>query len=385
MNPFLRVLESTIRKEFRILRRNKAKIGLVVLSPLMFWSGFVLLMGGVYSQGIEAGLVVLETNPGYYTNGLIEILGEHDEIPPSLVLLEMDNDTAYSLFASGEIMLVIVIPEDFEEALGQNETTNIKIWVNNVHEDMTKNLRMPVIRKLDIFYQTYLDDAPLVDFDYELLRTFTYPRLGYMAWTMSIYAVMFGAMFSSGSMITQEFENETFEELEMANQSPIAINAGKMLTGMSVGFIAPPILMIIGLLGFGVWPSGSIGVYLLLTIPLAIIASGIGIVLGAIARSSIYVVPLAALSSLFYWIMGGGMAPLLLAGLGFDWVDSYSPISNAYRSLTSMFVDGNYASLIVDLGVLGISTLATLIIAPLVTDRLSRVKYPSISRPKRRR
>ncbi|MFW9977879.1 MAG: ABC transporter permease [Candidatus Thorarchaeota archaeon] len=385
MNPFLRVLESTIRKEFRILRRNKAKIGLVVLSPLMFWSGFVLLMGGVYSQGIEAGLVVLETNPGYYTNGLIEILGEHDEIPPSLVLLEMDNDTAYSLFASGEIMLVIVIPEDFEEALGQNETTNIKIWVNNVHEDMTKNLRMPVIRKLDIFYQTYLDDAPLVDFDYELLRTFTYPRLGYMAWTMSIYAVMFGAMFSSGSMITQEFENETFEELEMANQSPIAINAGKMLTGMSVGFIAPPILMIIGLLGFGVWPSGSIGVYLLLTIPLAIIASGIGIVLGAIARSSIYVVPLAALSSLFYWIMGGGMAPLLLAGLGFDWVDSYSPISNAYRSLTSMFVDGNYASLIVDLGVLGISILATLIIAPLVTDRLSRVKYPSISRPKRRR
>ncbi len=384
MNQFLRSMISTIRKEFRILKRNKSKIGLVILSPLMFWSGFVLLMGGVYSQGIEAGLVVLETNPGYYTNGLIDILGEHDDIPPSLVLIEMDNDTAYSLFETGDIMLVIIIPDGFENALATNSTTNIKIWVNNVHEDMTKNLRMPVIRKLDIFYQTYLSEDSFVDFDYDLLRPFTFPRLGYMAWTMSIYAVMFGAMFAAGSMVTQEFENETFEEIEMANQSPIAINAGKMLTGTSIGFIVPPILMVIGLLGFGVWPNGSFGVYLLITIPLAIISSGIGIILGAIARSSVYVVPLAALSSLFYWIMGGGMAPLLLAGLGFDIVDSYSPISNAYRSLTAMFVDGTYSTLLVDLGILGLSALVLLVLAPLLAERISRFKYPDISQIRHR-
>jgi len=384
MNQFLRSMISTIRKEFRILKRNKSKIGLVILSPLMFWSGFVLLMGGVYSQGIEAGLVVLETNPGYYTNGLIDILGEHDDIPPSLVLIEMDNDTAYSLFETGDIMLVIIIPDGFENALATNSTTNIKIWVNNVHEDMTKNLRMPVIRKLDIFYQTYLNEDSFVDFDYDLLRPFTFPRLGYMAWTMSIYAVMFGAMFAAGSMVTQEFENETFEEIEMANQSPIAINAGKMLTGTSIGFIVPPILMVIGLLGFGVWPNGSFGVYLLITIPLAIISSGIGIILGAIARSSVYVVPLAALSSLFYWIMGGGMAPLLLAGLGFDIVDSYSPISNAYRSLTAMFVDGTYSTLLVDLGILGLSALVLLVLAPLLAERISRFKYPDISQIRHR-
>lgn len=384
MSRFLQALVATVRKEFRILKRNKSKVGLVVLSPLMFWSGFVLLMGGVYSQGVEAGLVVLETNPGYYTNGLIEILEEHDDIPPSLVLIEMDNNTAYSLLETGEIMLVIVIPNGFEDALATNKTTSITIWVNNVHEDMTKNLRMPVIRKLDIFYQTYLDEDSLVDFDYELLRPFTFPRLGYMAWTMSIYAVMFGAMFAAGSMVTQDFENETFEEIEMSNQSPIAINAGKMLTGSTIGFIAPPILMTIGLLGFGVWPNGDFGVYLLITIPLAITSSGIGLILGAVARNSVYVVPLAALSSLFYWIMGGGMAPLLLAGLGFDMLDWYSPISNAYRSLTSMFVDGTYHTLLVDLGILGLSAVVLLILAPLIAERISRFKYPDISQMKRR-
>ena len=162
MNQCLRVLLSTMRKEYRILKRNKSKIGMVVLSPLMFWAGLSLLMGGVYSQGIEAGLVVLEENPGHYTNGLIDILGQHDDIPPSLLLLPMDEDTAKNLFDDGSLMLVIVIPDGFEDALASNQSTSIEIWTNNQHEDMTKNLRMPVIRKLDIFYHQYLEDEALV-------------------------------------------------------------------------------------------------------------------------------------------------------------------------------------------------------------------------------
>jgi len=386
VKQFLRVLRATILKEVRVWKRNKSKLGLVVLSPLMFWAGFAVLMGGVYSQGIEAGLVVLEDNPGYYTNGLIEILGEPDEIPPSLALIEMDEATAQSMIETGDIMLVIIIPDGFEDSLQNNETTSIEIWVNNFHEDMTKNLRMPVIRKLDIYYQTYLPESSLVNFDYELLRDFTYPRLGYMAWTMSIYAVMFGAMFAAGSSMTQEFENATFDEIELSNQSPIAIHAGKILVGSCIGYFAPPILMLFGWLGYGVWPNGDFIVYLLLTYSLAVFAASIGIILGALSRHSVYVVPLAALTSLFYWMMGGGMAPLLLAGVQIDIVDNYSPISNAYRSLTAMFVDGTYSTLFVDLALIGGFAILMLVIAPLIAIRLARIDYSQrIEEVKRRR
>ncbi len=385
MNQLLRTLLSTIKKEYRILKRNKPKVGMVILSPLMFWAGISLLMGGVYAQGIEAGLVVLENDPGYYTNGLIDILGTPDDIPPSLVLLPMDQDTALSKFDEGTIMLVIVIPNGFEDALASNQSTSIEIWVNNQHEDMTKNLRMPVIRKLDVFYQTYLQEDAQVDFDYELLRPNTYSRLGYMAWTMSIYALMFGAMFAGASTVTQEFENSTFAELELANQSPIAIYAGKILVGASVGFVGPPVLFGIALLGFSMWPAGNLLLYLALAIPMALIASAVGVLLGAFARNSVYIVPLAALSSLFYWIMGGGMAPLLLAGLSFEVVDSYSPFSNAYRSLTDMLMNGIYTTLGVDLLVLGIFTILAMVLFPLLADRLARIKFPDISTMRERR
>ncbi|MHA1905901.1 MAG: ABC transporter permease [Candidatus Thorarchaeota archaeon] len=386
MQQFLRVLRASILKEIRIWKRNKTKLGLAVLSPLMFWAGFTVLMGGVYSQGIEAGLVVLEDNPGYYTNGLIEVLGEPDDIPPSLNLISMDEDTAQSLIETGDILLVIIIPDGFESALENNETTSIEIWVNNIHEDLTKNVRMPVIRKLDIFYQTYLPESSLVDFDYELLRDFTYPRLGYMAWTMSIYAVMFGAMFAAGSSMTQEFEDATFDEIELSNQSPIAIHSGKILVGSCIGYVAPPVLIVLGWLGYGVWPNGDVLIYLLLTYSLAVFSASIGVILGALSRHSVYVVPLAALSSLFYWIMGGGMAPMLLAGIQIDLVDNYSPISNAYRSLTTMFIDGVYTTLLFDLAVIGGFAIALLVIAPMIAIRLARIDYSHrIEELKRRR
>jgi hypothetical protein len=382
----LRVLRATILKEIRIWKRNKSKLGLVILSPLLFWAGFSVLMGGVYSQGIEAGLVVLEDDPGFYTNALIEVLGEPDDIPPSLSLIEMDQDTAQSMIATGDIMLVIIIPDGFEDALQNNETTSIEILVNNFHEDMTKNLRMPVIRKLDIFYQTYLPDSSPVGFEYENLREFTYPRLGYMAWTMSIYAVMFGAMFAAGSSMTQEFEDATFDEIELSNQSPVAIHAGKILVGSCIGYIPPPILIFFGWLGYGVWPNGDIITYILLTYSLAVFAASIGVLLGALSRHSVYVVPLAALASLFYWMMGGGMAPLLLAGVQLNIVDNYSPISNAYRSLTAMFVDGTYSTLLIDLALIGGAAIAMLVIAPILAVRLARINYSHrIEEIKRRR
>ena len=168
MNQYLRTTRACFIKELRVLKRTPQKIVLVILLPLMFFLGFSMLMGGVYyGEGVATALVVEEQNPGYYTNGLIEILGQYDNIPPRLNPITMDEETANNMFLNGEILLVITIPEGFEEALANNHTTSIDIHVANIHEDLTKNLRMPVIRKLDIFYHEYLSNDSLVDFEIE--------------------------------------------------------------------------------------------------------------------------------------------------------------------------------------------------------------------------
>jgi len=342
----------------------------------MFFLGFSMLMGGVYyGEGVTTALVIEEQNPGYYTNGFIEILGQYDEIPPRLNPIAMDAETANSMFQNGEILLVITIPEGFEDALTNNHTTSIDIKVANIHEDLTKNLRMPVIRKLDLFYHQYLPNNSLVDFEMETLRDFTPPRLAYMGWTISVYAVMVSAMFIAGSTVTLEFEQQTLDEIRLSGKSPSAIFVGKMLSSVSLSYLAPAIIFLLSYILFRVWPNGDVIVYIALTLPLAIFSAGIGLIAGAAFRNAVFIVPVAALVGIFYWITSGGIAPLELVGVGFGPVNEYLPISNVYRSLIRMFVEGSYSSLLVDVGVISIFALVFAIISPNITNRLIQVDF----------
>jgi ABC-type multidrug transport system permease subunit len=374
-----RVVKASFIKEIRVWKRNPQKLVLVILLPLMFFAGFGMLMGGVYfGSGVETAVVLNEQNPGAYTNGLIEILGEYDPIPPRLDPIFMDAETADKLFQNGDILLVITIPDGFEDALTNNESISIQIQIANIHEDLTKNLRMPVIRKLDIFYQTYLLNDSLVDFRMVNLRPFTPPRLAYMAWTISVYSVMFGAIFAAGSTMTQEFEQETMDELTLSNQSSTAIYMGKMLSGVVISFTAFPFLFSLSYLLFGVWPNGDLLTFLSMTFLLALFCSGIGIIAGAFFRNSVFVVPVAALGGVFYWIVGGGIAPLELIGASFETFNEYLPVSNVYRSLIRMFVEGRYVTLPIDLTVIGIFAAVFLVISPMIADRVSKLNLGQI-------
>lgn len=374
-------------KELRIWRRSRTRVALVILLPVMFFFSFTLLMGGVYTgAGVDTALVVEEQNPGYYTNGLIEILGEHDEIPPSLHLIPMEAERAAALFEEGGILLVITIPDGFEAAVASNMSTSIHITVANIHEDLTKNLRMPVMRKLDIFYQTYLPDDAAVDFEVENLHSYTPPRLGYMSWTLSIYAVMFASMYIGGSAMTQEFENDTFNEIELSGQSVHSIYLGKILSGIPLSYISLPFLFLLGYLLYGAVPQGNIFVFLVLTAVLATFCSSVGLALGAVLRNAVFMVPLAALAALFYWILGGGIAPLELAGASFGVLDEYAPISNIYRSAIRMFVENNYDLLFIDLGVGFVLTILAIMVAPLLAKRWAKTDlWGRFARMKQRR
>lgn len=376
MSEFIRVFHAGVKKELRVWLRNKRRLGFVALFPLLYYFAFVLLMGGVYAgPGVDTALVIEEQNPGVYTNGLVEILGEHDPIPPSLRLIKMNAETADALFENGEILVVITIPNGFEEAVTNNVSTSIHIQVNNAHEDMTKNLRMPVIRKLDFFYQTYLPDAAISDFEVELLNEFTPPRLAYMAWTILIFGISFGGLFLSGSTTTHEYEQETLDELLMSNQSVHAIFMGKMFSGVILSYISVPAVFLLGWGLYGLWPQGTVLAFLALTLPLSIYSAGLGVIIGAVVRNSVYMVPLSALGALFYWIVGGGIAPLSLGGIGFEVLNEYVPFSNVYRTAIEMFVQGTYTYLHVDILVIWSFAVAFLMMSPILADKLSRVDF----------
>ncbi|MFX1483072.1 MAG: ABC transporter permease, partial [Promethearchaeota archaeon] len=212
------------------------------------------------------------------------------------------------------------------------------------------------------------------------------PRLAYMGWTIAVYSVMFGGIFAAGSAMTQEFEQVTMDELVLSNQSPSSIYLGKMLSGALIAHVALPLLFLLSFVLFGVWPNGDILVFLILTVLLALFSSGLGLIAGAILRNSVFLVPVAALGAIFYWITGGGIAPLELVGVTFGVLNEYLPFSNVYRSMIRMFVEGSYGTLLTDLSVIGLFALVIMILSPVLADRVGQIDYShKLEELKRRR
>ena len=102
---------------------------------------------------------------------------------------------------------------------------------------------------------------------------------------------------------------------------------------------------------------GDVFVFIALTLPLAVFSAGIGIIAGAVFRNAVFIVPVE------------------LVGVGFGTVNEYLPISNVYRSLIRMFVEGSYSSLFVDLGVICIFATLLMIISPIVADRITQMDF----------
>jgi hypothetical protein len=84
-------------------------------------------------------------------------------------------------------------------------------------------------------------------------------------------------------------------------------------------------------------------------------------------------------------MIGGGIAPLSLLGLGFGVADSYSPISNAYRSLIEMFIDGTHSTLLIDFSVLAGFAIVFVIVFPLLAERISHIDWSQRIRDIRKR
>ncbi|UCE09024.1 MAG: ABC transporter permease, partial [Candidatus Thorarchaeota archaeon] len=218
-------------------------------------------------------------------------------------------------------------------------------------------------------------DAAISKFEVELLNEFTPPRLAYMAWTVVVYGLTFGALFLSASSAAQEFEQETLDELTMSNQSANAIYTAKMFSGVILSYISVPAVLLLAQGLFGLWPKGDLVVFFLMTLPLALFSAGLGVIIGSFMRNSVYVVPLSAMGALFYWIVGGGIAPLSLVGMGFVVVNEYSPFSNVYRTMIEMLVQGTYTHLLVDLTTIWVLACLFLLISPAIADRAARTDF----------
>jgi len=146
--------------------------------------------------------------------------------------------------------------------------------------------------------------------------------------TIFVAASMLGAILAA-----QEFEFGTVVEYRLAPLAPGWILAARLVRLVLSALLSAAILLVVVGLTAGAWPGEPLLAVLVL-LPLAVIAGGLGTVAGLLLRRTIPAFLVALVASFVGWLMGSGFG--LAAGFG-GWYERLSRLTPSTHAVELLF------------------------------------------------
>ncbi|MFX0063274.1 MAG: ABC transporter permease [Candidatus Hermodarchaeota archaeon] len=269
---------------------------------------------------------------------------------------DMPTSEVLDSFEKGQLLCYVVIPENISARIQTGEIVKLKVTINNINDDIAKNVLQRLQNVCNHFNQR-LDYGGITFYTPEVIFETLTPVDVTFTFYISAAALALTVLLSSGvNVVTttaKEFEDETIKELIMA-ASPLAIIAGKILTGIIQTVISFSIVLFWVFLLYGFVPAGNFLLLLLLILWGTLVFSS----LGFLAASKIKSVVPAAVSLIVVhiagWWVGGGLVPPeiwpdMMKILAFLWPGTYF-----IRSVVNLILLNNTSTLILDLVITGV-------------------------------
>jgi ABC-2 type transport system permease protein len=333
---FIRSSLRLARKDLKILFKDRGQLAVLFVLPLLFalfyGGSFATVRDPVTTSGepkLSIKVYIANEDQGPYGAQVEEVLRN---IQPLQVLRSQSVDQADEKVADGEAPAAIIIPDDFSARINANQPTRIQLIKDPTQQAAAQavaGILNEVLTELSVRAEieygiraVYEKTGILEDADPELVRAAQAQTMG-VIWTavqeirqnpaiavqredltgetrelpisgavfsllMPSFATMF-AFFLVGFMaesILKEKEAGSFRRLLAAPIHPATIVAGKMLAFIGVVFLQMLVLFGICNLLFKM-PLGESPLGLLaLTLALALAATGLGMLVGSLARTS---------------------------------------------------------------------------------------------------
>jgi ABC-2 type transport system permease protein len=382
-------------KDLKVLFKDRGELATIFLMPLLFSFLFGApgkLMGDLDEPGSEPALevkaYVVNEDAGPYGAQVAVVLD-------GIKMLDTEElatvDEADEKVAEGEAPAAIVIPGDFSQKINANKPTKVRIIKDPTHQTeativaaILNDAMAELSVRAEIEYgiravweksgalegaapetvraaqaQTMgaiwtavqeMRQNPVIAVErQDLAGEETQSELNPFSYTMPMFAMMF-AFFLVGTMagsILKEKEAGTFRRLLAAPIYRGAVIAGKMLAYIVIVFLQMLLLFTVGSALFEM-PLGDspIGLFLL-TLAIGLAATGLGMLVGAVARSAKQAGYIGlALGFVLYGASGSIMSSGSLSDLGFRsagfqfYLSQLTPHAHAFDGYLKLMVEG---------------------------------------------
>lgn len=327
--------------------RNKVLLAMVLAPPIILTFIFTQFFAITSGSSFDILIVDEDTlNPSeVWTGRFIESLESQEGPVPYFSVLNVSKEEANKLFLKRNAFVIIELSEGFEENLTLNQPVVLYIKYNNIHEDLSKNIRLGIEARIYYFnsmYEIETGSRPGIDIEYELVEEIELARPDYMMSGILVFTTLYLTLITGGTLASEEKEQGNYVEIKMTNDGIVAAKIGKIITTMLISTILILLLILLNRLFYGPYfPSFmSFLVFMGVFLMLSFIFSSIGVFYGMKVGDFRAIPAPSIIISLTLWVLAGAINPLEFSA-GSE-IFKYLPTAAVIRILTaSIFGRGN--------------------------------------------
>ncbi|NHJ02946.1 MAG: ABC transporter permease [Candidatus Heimdallarchaeota archaeon] len=329
-------------KTLRSWKRNPILIFIGFISPLLFTTIFI--QSFTISEDLSWEVVVVNQDEpiisGSWTEKLIISLESREGTIPYFSVIIYDLDAAEMMLQNRETFVIVIIPDGFTYNISNNEPIVIQVKINNIHEDLSKNLRLGLEARIYQFIQNNqlsTGDRPGYMIHSTLLYTEELARSNYMVSGLLVFITIFVSMLYGGILGSEEKDKNTWKEILMVNNGSSFSILGKLLATLMITSIYVLIILIISMIFYNFsFPNfESIIVFGTISLGLTVLFGLLGVLYGFKVGDFRLIPAPTIIFTFLMWFISGALNPLEF--MANSEIFKFSPTASATRIFTATF------------------------------------------------
>ena len=344
--------------QVRMFLQDRGDLGFSLLLPIITFA----LMYGAFGGGVEfhgTAHIVNDDSKGIYAERLIEQLRQEDGVDVDLLSMSEAN----SKLDRSDLLLVIVIPEDFSRKLAADETAQLVIKqrgnggdegqiissiVGGIADKLAQDLRIRS-QVIDVLEGTGIDEekidekitdlqvaeeeSPTISVSEDTIGGGPDPVDFFLPGILTMYVLF--AITLNARVLVEERKKGTLERLLTTRLTIGQLFLGKFAANWSRGFVQALILLALSYAVFQIGGFTSFGACVIIAVVLIAAVSSLGLIIGSIARtedqatwiSVFFTMTMVILSGTFFEISEGS----IMETLSIVSINTYA--NDAFRSV----------------------------------------------------
>ncbi|GIO22087.1 ABC transporter permease [Oceanobacillus sp. J11TS1] len=335
-------IKGMMTKDLKISFRNPSMLILSIIVPIVF----IFLYSLISQLSTTNPVAVAQHSDDTASKELTTIMKNMEiEDGPYYEIRTYDPEEAFQMYKNGEVPALVEIPENFDQQLEQGEDTKVKLFVNNMNSDGTKNFRLRLSHALYQF-QENRDSASNISITEEA-STFKndISMKFYVSIGLLMFAVVYSGMVNTGTLITREWEERTSKEISLSPNGFAPLLVAKALTALLLTTVTTIFVMI--LMAFTLnFPIADVSLAIIgWLLILFLIGASLGAFTAVTIKKSLPVITLSAVLGISLYLLSGNESSIRGFAHGgpieFIWrIASYLPMSYITDTMRVIFVTG---------------------------------------------